>query len=139
MGECVILRGGGAFFGDLYTATAADVRADRTFFGNGSDDIQQGKMPVVAAINQKLTINGIYNIPAGYHGGQDKIYQEIPTQGATTVQANAAARTIEIAGKYMTGNVTISAADNFRAEYIKRGVTVGEGSQAITGTFEGFV
>lgn len=46
--------------------------------------------------------------------------------------------TVEVAGNYMQGDVTITAAENFNPAYIKRGVVVGEGSQAITGIYEGF-
>lgn len=39
----------------------------------------------------------------------------------------------------MTGNVIIEKVTNYSPEYIKAGVTVGEGANAITGTFQGFV
>lgn len=139
MGQASILKQGSSFNNMNYTAIAADVKTGKKFLGKGSQKLQTGTKPVISKVDQKLNVNGTYNIAAGYHQGQDRIYQEIPTQGAIQVTPTVNSQTINIAGKVMSGNVTINAAENFQSQYIKKGVTVGEGSQAITGTFEGFV
>lgn len=139
MGQAIILKQGSSFNNTNYTATAQDVKTGKTFLGRGSQRLQTGTKPIITNVEHKLDVNATYNITPGYHQGQDRIYQEVPTQGAIEVTPTVNSQTIEIAGKLMSGNVTIKKPVNFEAQYIKKGVTVGEGSQAITGTFEGFV
>lgn len=139
MGQAVILRQGTPFNNQDYTAEPGNVKTGKTFLGRGSQGLQTGTMPVISPETRKLGVNEEYNIAPGYHNGQDRVYQEVPTQGAITVTPTVNAQTVNISGKLMSGNVTVKAVENFRSEVIKRGVTVGEGSQAITGTFEGFV
>lgn len=138
MGEVVLLSGGSLFFDDDYTATAPDVIQGKKFLGRGSNDIQIGTKPVISPAEQKLSINGTYNIQAGYHNAAQKIYQEIPTKGAQTVTPAGNGQIISISGNYMSGNVTLNALENFDPVNIKKGVTVGTGDQAITGNYEGF-
>ena len=137
--DAILLKSGTPYYEDDYSAGPTDVRAGKKFLGKGSDELQNGAMPVVGYAEKKLAINEVYEIRPGCHDGIDKIYQEIAEQGAMTVTPNVTGKTIEVAGKYMKGNVTVSAVENFRPELIKKGVTIGEGDNAITGTFEGFV
>lgn len=138
MGEAVLLKGGSGFDGNDYTAKKEDVKESKIFLGNGSDELQTGSKKVLTVSDVTLSINGTYSIQAGYHSNQQKIIQSIPTSGATSVTPKGSGQTIETAGKYWTGNVTINALENYAAQYIKKGVTVGTGDQAITGTYEGF-
>lgn len=138
MGEVVLLSGGSLFFNEDYTAVAADVIQGKKFLGRGSDSIQTGTKPVISPTDQQLSINGTYNIQAGYHNAAQRIYQEIPTKGAQTITPVGNGQTISISGNYMEGNVTLNPLENFDPVNIKRGVTVGVGDQAITGNYEGF-
>lgn len=138
MGEVALLSGGSSFFDDDYTAVASDVIQGKKFLGRGSNDIQVGTNPVISPTEQKLAINGTYNIQTGYHNATQRVYQEIPTKGAQTVTPVGNGQTISISGNYMTGNVTLNPLTNFDPVNIKKGVTVGVGDQAITGNYEGF-
>lgn len=138
MGEVILLRRGGKFFDEDYTAGAKDVLEGKFFLGRGSDSLQEGTKKVISPSDISLTINGIYNIEIGYHNAPQKITQSIPTTGATAVTPVGNGQTIQTSGKYWTGNLTLNALENFDPVYIKRGVTVGEGDQAITGNYEGF-
>ena len=97
-----------------------------------------GEMERIAPVTHNLPLNGVYNIPAGEHTGQDVIRQELPTMGTQYVTPGAGQIVIECAGKYMTGNIVIQSVANLTAENIKYGVTVGEGEGAVTGTCQGF-
>lgn len=140
MADAILLFSEGeSFYPEDYTATPGKVRTGKRFRGNGSYDTQTGTLEEVAAVEHSLPINGSYSIPAGIHSGQDKITQNIPTQGNTEITPSAAGETVAVSGKYMLTNVTINPVSNFRPDVIKRGVKVGIGDQEITGTFEGFV
>ena len=75
-------------------------------------------------------LSGVY----GYSNGT-KVTGSIASMGAQTVTPGNAAKTVSCEGKYMTGNVTVSAVANLTAANIKKGVTVG----GVTGTWEGYV
>ena len=75
-------------------------------------------------------LSGVY----GYSNGV-KVTGNIASMGAQTVTPGNAAKTVSCSGKYMTGNVTVSAVANLTAANIKKGVTVG----GVTGTWEGYV
>lgn len=120
------------------TAAPSDVRKGKKYIGSGGDDERIGEMERIAPVTHSLPLNGVYNIPAGEHTGQDVIRQELPTMGTQYVAPGAGQIVIECAGKYMTGNIVIQAVANLTAENIKYGVTVGEGEGAVTGTCQGF-
>lgn len=132
-------KGGGSPSGENLTATSADVKPGKKFYGKDSDDVLTGAMSVHNNLSGTIGINGTYDIPVGLQDGKGEITQSIPTQGATSVEPMVNGVTEAVNGKYMTGNVTVEAVYNFNPSVIKKGVTVGEGDQAITGTFEGFV
>lgn len=132
-------KGGGSPSGENLTATPADVKPGVKFYGKDSDDVLTGTMPVHNNSSATIGINGTYNIPVGLQDGKGKVTQSIPTQGATSVEPTVNGVTEAVNGKYMTGNVTVEKVYNFNPSVIKKGVTVGEGDQAITGTFQGFV
>lgn len=103
-------------------------------YHNGSGYVDQA-INNRGSISATLGINGTYTIPEGYHNGTGKVTQNIPTMGAQTIIPGNTAKTVSCNGKYMTGNVTVSAVSNLTAANIKKGVTVG----GITGTWEGYV
>lgn len=59
----------------------------------------------------------------------------IASLAGSTVTPGASQQTVSSSGKYMTGNVVVSAVANLSAANIKKGVTVG----GVTGTWEGYV
>lgn len=103
-------------------------------YHNGSGYVDQA-INNRGSISATLGINGTYTIPEGYHNGTGKVTQNIPTMGAQTIIPGNTAKTVSCNGKYMTGNVTVSAVSNLTAANIKKGVTVG----GITGTWEGWL
>lgn len=138
MGRAVLLRRGSGFYPDDYTAEAKDVAAGKKFLGRGSDTIQEGAMKNISKEDVELPVNGTYSIEPGYYSKSHKVFQDIQVEGAQTVTAVGNGQTVNTSGKYYTGDVTLTALENFDPVNIKRGVTVGEGPQAITGNYEGF-
>ena len=63
-----------------------------------------------------------------------KVTGNIASLAGQTVTPGASAKTVSCSGKYMTGNVTVSAVSNLTAANIKKGVTVG----GVVGTYEGY-
>lgn len=121
------------------TATESKVRQGKRFIGQGSDDIRTGTVPEHEQTSYSLPINGTYNIPAGIHNGADTVSQEIPTMEGQYVTPGAGTTVIKCAGKYMTGDIVVYAAENLSPDVIKFGVTVGEGEGAVVGNYQGFV
>ena len=98
--------GGGADF-DRLTAVPEDVAAGKRFLGAGSDETQEGTMPVQGSPSIMLPANGSVTLPAGkYTGG--KVSQQIATMGEQSIGPGAKQITINCAGKYMTGNIIIT-------------------------------
>lgn len=121
------------------TATSPRVRKGKTFYGAGTDDEQIGTMSDISPVSKKMALNEIYNIPAGYHNGEDDFYQELPTFTGEVVTPGPGKEVIETNGKYALNDITVLAVSNLRPEVIKYGVVVGEGEGAVTGTWQGFV
>ena len=118
--------GGGGVTSDDVTATRADVLAGKTTVTTDSADaVVQGTMPNNGAVSQTIGINGSYTIPAGFHNGQGRVSQSIPTKAAATYYATTSDQTIA-AGQYLSGAQTIKklTASNLSAGNIKPGVTV---------------
>ncbi|NBI73783.1 hypothetical protein D3Z50_22760, partial [Clostridiaceae bacterium] len=63
-----------------------------------------------------------------------KVTGNIASQAGQTVAPGASAKTVTCSGKYMTGNITVSAVSNLTAANIRKGVTVG----GVAGTYEGY-
>lgn len=131
-------KGSGVDVNEL-TTTPPSVRKGKTFYGAGTDDRQDGMMPDAAPVNKKMALNETYNIPLGYHDGNDTFYQELPIFPGKVVTPGAGKEVVETNGKYAMGNVTVLAVSNLRPEVIKFGVVVGDGEGAVTGTWQGFV
>lgn len=86
------------------TATAEQILAGMTAYVKGQK--VTGNMANRGAVSQSLGINGSYTIPAGYHNGQGKVTQSIPTKAAATYTPGTANQTIG-AGQYLSGAQTI--------------------------------
>lgn len=134
----LFFKGNSVDFSTL-TATESKVRTGKTFIGAGADDIRTGTVPEYTQSNNSLAVNATYNIPAGIHNGIDVVSQSVPTMPGQTVTPGVGEIVIECTGKYMTGDIVVLGVDNLSAGNIKLGAVVGEGSGAVTGTFEGFV
>ena len=87
-----------------------------------------GTMPNRGAVNTTLAINATYTIPAGYHNGAGKVQVDkaYSTKGAFTYTPNnpTSVQTIQAAGVYMSGNITLKGNANLKSENIKQGVTI---------------
>lgn len=133
------LRGGNAVNTYLLTATADKVKSGKVFVGNGDGEKATGTMPIIPPITKSMGINETYIIPAGYHNGQDNFSQSVTLLGQQNVSPSVNMQTIAIKDKYMTGNVIIHGIQGLSPEVIKYGVTIGSGTNSVTGTFQGFV
>jgi hypothetical protein len=134
MARVPIHRVGGAVDTTDLTAGPGDVLTPEIFIGSGSDENQQGAIPLRGSPALTLPVNGSQTLQAGYYSG-GTVSQSLPTMGAQSVGPGAQMITIPTAGKYMTGNITIKTTKNLIPSVIKKGVTVG----GVTGTFEGYV
>ena len=87
-----------------------------------------GTIPNRGAVSTTLGINGTYVIPAGYHNGAGKVSvdKSYSTKGAFTYPPNkpTSVQTIQSAGVYMSGNITLKGDANLKPENIKEGVTI---------------
>ena len=126
--------GGGADF-DRLTAVPEDVAAGKKFLGAGSDETQEGTMPVQGSPSIILPANGSVTLSAGkYTGGQ--VSQQIETMGEQSIGPGAKQITINCAGKYMTGNIIVRATKNLTVSNIKKTQYVGGVGP---GVWEGYV
>lgn len=90
-------------------ATAYEIVEGHSAWVNGQQ--VNGTMPANEAETIVLPLNGTYNIPNGYHTGNGKVTQNIESQGSLTVGPSKDPQVLQLAGKYMTGNVTITGVD----------------------------
>lgn len=88
------------------TSVAGDILVGKTAGSKGS--IITGTMKDNGAVNQSLSANGTYTIPAGYHNGSGKVTQNLTTKSATTITPGDTVQTIA-AGQYLSGAQTIAA------------------------------
>ena len=116
-GTNFILQGEGA----SGNATASDLLLNKTATTDAGDIT--GVMPNNGAVNQSLSINGTYNIPAGYHNGSGKVTQSVPTKSAATYTPSTSDQTIA-AGQYLSGAQTIKGDANLVPAKILTGNTI---------------
>ena len=159
-GKVIVDKEGEPLTGTLtLTGTAADshVLAGQTYYNTDAKTKRTGGMANRGAVSQALNAGGSYTIPAGYHNGAGKVTaNSLASQTSANAAAGhilsgktawvngakvtgniaslASAKTVSCSGKYMTGNVTVSAVSNLTAANIKKGVTVG----GVVGTYEGY-
>jgi hypothetical protein len=103
-------------------AVAGDVLAGKTF-SNDNDTGITGTMPNNGAINHSLPINGSYTIPKGYHDGNGKVTQDIPTKEAETITPSTVNKTIA-SGQYLSGTQTILGDPNLIPSNILQGKNI---------------
>ena len=118
--------GNGGVTSDDVTATRADVLAGKTTVTRDSaDEVVEGAMVDRGAVSRTIGINGSYTIPEGYHNGQGKVSQNIPTKGAATYYPGTSGQIIG-SGQYLSGEQKIGAVsqENLIGDNIKPGVTI---------------
>ena len=94
----------------VVTAEAGDVLSGKVIVDANGNPLT-GTMPDNGAISQSLGINGSFIIPQGFHNGLGEVSQSISTMGAQTITPGSSAQTVACNGKYMTGNITVNAAN----------------------------
>ena len=118
--------GGGGVTSDEVTATRADVLTGKsTVTADSADEVVDGTMTYRGDVTATLGINGTYIIPKGYHAGNGKVSQNIPTKAAATYYPGTSEQTIA-AGQYLSGAQKIGAVsqENLIGANIKPGITV---------------
>lgn len=126
-----ILASGGGVDSDKVTASESDVLLNKTYIGS-DEEIHIGNMPNNGSVSATMAINGTYIIPKGYHNGNGKITQSIPSQGATTYIPSTSDQII-YSGRYLSGNQTIKGDANLVASNIVRGKSI----FGVVGTYGG--
>lgn len=116
------------------TALPGNVRTGKVFIGASGTE-QTGTNPEIAPQTVDLEANGTFDIGAGIHDSPSEISQSLETFGAQTVTPGATAKTVAIANKYGTGDITVLAVENLVPEFIKKGAVVG----GVTGTFSDYI
>lgn len=96
-------------------------------------------MPNRGTQNYILPINGSYTIAEGYHTGQGKVTQSIPTMQGYSVNPNTSVVTIPTDQKYIEGNFTIPAFALPSPSILKKDAVYTLYGKTVKGIFEGFV
>ena len=135
LAKLFIYKIGGGIDVDELTAKPSDVRASKTFIGQGSEEKQTGSIVERNSPTLALPINGTVTIPEGYYTG-GKVTQDIPTLGKQTVNPGKNAVTVNTSGKYMTGDIVVSPIKNLTPSVIKKGEYV---ANVGPGTYEGYI
>lgn len=119
----------------ILTAGRGDVAADEKFYGAGDSSAQIGILKKNNAIAKKLGANESYTIPTGLIPKGSYVYQDIPTQGALTINPVAVGSMAGVSGKYMTADITVNGVENLKPENIKSGAFIG----TVGGSWQGYV
>ena len=88
------------------TATNSDIVEGKTAWVNGEKIT--GNISKINSSIEILPVNGSYIIPRGFHSGNGQVTQNIDTLGPQTVASAFDPQIIQTAGKYMTGNITVT-------------------------------
>ena len=91
------------------TATTSEIVEGYTAWVNGTQ--LTGTMPINTDDEIILPPNGTYTIPIGYHSGQGKITQNIPSMAAQTIGPAKESQTISCAGYVMEGDIVVTGVD----------------------------
>ena len=97
------------------TALPEELVNGKTAWVNGEQIT--GSLPVIANEQIMLPINGTYTIPKGYHLGGGTITQNITSQEGITVTPSKDPQILNVNGKVMTGDITISGVDAYINKY----------------------
>lgn len=134
MGKIWLPGGGVGADLDVVTAGKPDVLVGKVIVDKDGEPLT-GTMPDRGAISTSLGINGTYTIPEGYHNGSGKVTQNIATMGGQTITPGNSQQTISTNGKYMTGNITISAVNKYGV--ISRTIGSSSSTKYFSGDFSG--
>lgn len=93
------------------TALPEELVNGKTAWVNGEQIT--GSLPVIANEQIMLPINGTYTIPKGYHLGGGTITQNITSQEGITVTPSKDPQILNVNGKVMTGDITVSGVDAY--------------------------
>ena len=97
------------------TALPEELVNGKTAWVNGEQIT--GSLPVIANEQIMLPINGTYTIPKGYHLGGGTITQNITSQEGITVTPSKDPQILNVNGKVMTGDITVSGVDAYVNKY----------------------
>lgn len=97
------------------TALPEELVNGKTAWVNGEQIT--GSLPVIANEQIMLPINGTYTIPKGYHLGRGTITQNITSQEGITVTPSKDPQILNVNGKVMTGDITVSGVDAYINKY----------------------
>ena len=97
------------------TALPEELVNGKTAWVNGEQIT--GSLPVIANEQIMLPINGTYTIPKGYHLGGGTITQNITSQEGIIVTPSKDPQILNVNGKVMTGDITISGVDAYINKY----------------------
>lgn len=97
------------------TALPEELVNGKTAWVNGEQIT--GSLPVIANEQIMLPINGTYTIPKGYHLGGGTITQNITSQEGITVTPSKDPQILNVNGKVMTGDITVSGVDAYINKY----------------------
>lgn len=97
------------------TALPEELVNGKTAWVNGEQIT--GSLPVIDNEQIMLPINGTYTIPKGYHLGGGTITQNITSQEGITVTPSKDPQILNVNGKVMTGDITISGVNALIALY----------------------
>lgn len=100
------------------TALPEELVNGKTAWVNGEQIT--GSLPVIANEQIMLPINGTYTIPKGYHLGGGTITQNITSQEGITVTPSKDPQILNVNGKVMTGDITVSGVDAYINKYFTR-------------------
>lgn len=93
------------------TALPEELVNGKTAWVNGEQIT--GSLPVIANEQIMLPINGTYTIPKGYHLGGGTITQNITSQEGIIVTPSKDPQILNVNGKVMTGDITVSGVDAY--------------------------
>lgn len=93
------------------TALSEELVNGKTAWVNGEQIT--GSLPVIPDEQIILPINGTYTIPKGYHLGGGTVTQNITSQEGITVTPSKDPQILNVNGKVMTGDITVSGVDAY--------------------------
>lgn len=97
------------------TALPEELVNGKTAWVNGEQIT--GSLPVITNEQIMLPINGTYTIPKGYHLGGGTITQNITSQEGIIVTPSKDPQILNVNGKVMTGDITVSGVDAYINKY----------------------
>ena len=97
-------------------ATSNDIISGKKAWVNGS--LIVGNVPIFSRQTIELQMNRSYIIPYGFHPGTEEITQNVPFFGGVIVAPGYSDQTIDVNGKYMTGNITVTGIRAYNVQFL---------------------